>query len=105
MLASPKKMEKEKASKGDPKSISILEKQRASYRDQLEQAAKAAAKDFVEKARPERRPSIAKKLASKQSQKAGSKKKPGAKRDQERRRRRTRRRRRSSSSSSRKLKA
>ena len=25
MLASPKKMEKEKASKGDPKSISILE--------------------------------------------------------------------------------
>lgn len=75
MLASPKKMEKEKASKGDPKSISILEKQRASYRDQLEQAAKAAATDFVEKARPERRPSIAKKPASKQSQKAGSKKK------------------------------
>ena len=35
MLASPNK---EKASKGDPKSISILEKQRASYRDQLEQA-------------------------------------------------------------------
>ena len=55
MLASPKKMEKEKASKDDPKSISILGKQRASYRDQLEQAAKAAAKDFVEKARPERR--------------------------------------------------
>ena len=74
MLASPKKMEKEKASKDDPKPISILEKQRASYRDQLEQAAKAAAKDFVEKARPERRPSIAKKPASKQVQKAGSKK-------------------------------
>ena len=57
--------------------------QRASYRDQLEQAAKAAAKDFVEKARPERRPSIAKKPASKQGQKAGYKKKPAAKRDEE----------------------
>jgi len=66
----------------DPKAMSILEKQRASYRGQLEKAAKAAAEEFVEKQRLERRPAIAKRPASKEKQKQNSRKKQ-AKRHQE----------------------
>ena len=59
--------------------MSILERQRASYREQLQQAAQAAAQQHVAdgSSRPARRPGLSKKPAGKPKAKQCIKKKPG----------------------------
>lgn len=74
MLASPKAFVDPQPAEHDRQAMSILEKRRASYRGQLEKAAKAAAKEFVEKQTLERKRALAKRPASKEV----ARKKPAA---------------------------
>ena len=74
MLASPKAFVDPQPAEHDRQAMSILEQRRASYRGQLEKAAKAAAKEFVEKQTLERKRALAKKPASKEI----ARKKPAA---------------------------
>ena len=66
------------ASKDRERPMSILERQRASYREQLQQAAQAAAQQHVAdgSSRPARRPGLSKKPAGKPKAKQCIKKKP-----------------------------
>ena len=75
MLASPKLFADPEPARDDPQTMSIFEKGMASYRGQMEKTAKAAAKEFVEKQRLERKTALAKSPTARKS--------PAGKRDEE----------------------
>ena len=83
ILTSPRSAEKAKGSKqSEDQAMSILEKQRASFRSQLEKAAHSAADAYVKKCQekgPEKRPESYKRPASQKKSQPCAFKKPAVK--------------------------